>query len=145
MASGTSQPTTSWRRNNDAPQAQRTAEAKKAFEASLLDAGSNFDNDFQSRAKIIHANAKELDQQDKKVQKETKNLSKEADALDKFLAKQRKTMPSVESFETDIAKVEADLDMLDDLLNEMESGQTIEAGESSVTKGHAASTASGKD
>lgn len=131
------------RRANDAPQAQRTAEAKKAFEASLLDAGSALDNDFQSRAKIIHANAKQLDQQDQNVQRDTKNASKEADALDKYLAKQKKSMPSIESFEADIAKVEADLDMLDDLLAEMEPDQTgelsQEAGESTVAEEHGAS------
>ena len=120
MASRTSQTDSSWRRNNDASQSQRTAEARAAFEASLKSAGAGLDNDFQSRAKIIHANAKQLDQQDKKVQTGTKSLSKEADTLDKFLAKQKKTMPSADGFETDIAKVEADLDMLDGFLDDMD-------------------------
>ena len=127
MASTTSQADSSWRRNNEASQSQRTAEARAAFEASLKSAGADLDKDFQSQAKGIHANAKRLDEQDKKVQTGTKSLSKEADALDKFLAKQKKNMPSADGLEADIAKVEADLDMLDGLLDDMDADE-IETG-----------------
>ena len=123
MASATSQADSSWRRNNEASQTQRTAEARAAFEASLKSAGADLDKDFQSQARGIHANAKRLDEQDKKVQIGTKSLSKEADALDKFLAKQKKTMPSADGLEADIAKVEADLDMLDGLLDDMDADE----------------------
>ena len=120
MASSISQFTSSGQQRSPASQAQRTEEAKDAFTASLNDAGSTIDADLQSRAKAIHANADNLKKQDKNVQKEMKQLSKESDALDKFLKKNEKNMPQTDSFEDEIAKIEADLDMLDDTLREAE-------------------------
>lgn len=101
-------------------QEQRTQEAKEAFQAHLKSSGAAIDNELQERAKIIHANAKELDKQDKQVKKEIKQLNKEGDAMEKFLTKSKKAMPDIDSFEAEMAKIEADLDMFDEMLDDVE-------------------------
>ena len=101
-------------------QEQRTQEAKEAFQAHLKSSGAAIDNELQERAKIIHANAKELDKQDKQAKKHTKQLNKESDAMEKFLTKSRKAMPDIDSFEAEMARIEADLDMFDEMLDDVE-------------------------
>jgi hypothetical protein len=63
--------------------AQRTAEARTAFTASLHSAASNLGADLQSRAKNIHANAKALQKQQGDVEKEVKGLRRKNDELEK--------------------------------------------------------------
>lgn len=106
--------------NPPVSQEQRTVEAKEAFQASLKSTGSALDKELKTRAEIIHSNAKELDKQDKNLQKDTKQLSKEGDAVENFLAKSRKALPDMDSFESDIAKIEAELDMFDEMMDEVE-------------------------
>lgn len=63
--------------------AQRTAEARTAFTASLHSAASNLDADLQSRAKNIHANANALQKQQGDVEREVKGLRRKNDELEK--------------------------------------------------------------
>ncbi|RMZ83291.1 hypothetical protein DV738_g1255, partial [Chaetothyriales sp. CBS 135597] len=110
-----------------ASQAQRSKEAQAAFLASLKSEGSKIDAELQRRARDIHANAENLTKQDKKVQEGTKQLSKEGDALDKFLSKTEKQLPQTDAFEDEIARLEADLDLIDETLDEVDQGERSSA------------------
>ncbi|ETN45899.1 uncharacterized protein HMPREF1541_00080 [Cyphellophora europaea CBS 101466] len=102
---------------------QRTAEARAAFDASLASTGAAaLDNELHSRAKNIHDNAAHLDEQDRRVQKETKTLHGEGDALEKALGKAERALggESADGFEDEIRRIEAELDLLDDVLDEVE-------------------------
>ncbi|RMD42788.1 hypothetical protein DV735_g2378, partial [Chaetothyriales sp. CBS 134920] len=126
MASSTSQPALSGAQQqprHPASQVQRSREAQVAFLASLKSEGSKIDAELQRRARDIHANAENLTKQDNKVQEGTKQLSKEGDALDKFLGKTEKQLPQTDSFEDEIARLEADLDLIDETLDEVEQAE----------------------
>ena len=120
MSTGLSQRASTRLQDPPVSQEQRTQQAKEAFQASLKSTGASVDHELHARAKVIHANAQEIDKQDKKLQKDTKQLAKESDALDKFLAKSRNAMPNTDSFNEDIANLEAELDILDDMLDNVE-------------------------
>lgn len=66
-------------------QAQRTAEARAAFTASLNSVGSNLDTELQARAKNLHANAAALSKQEASVEKQTKELAKQNDQMQKLV------------------------------------------------------------
>lgn len=120
MSADLSQRASTRAQNPPVSQEQRTEEAKQAFKASLKSTGSALDKELKTRADIIHANAKELDKQDKALQKDTKQLTKDGDAIEKFLEKSRKALPDMDSMESDIARIEAELDMFDEMLDEVE-------------------------
>ncbi len=124
MSTNISQRESSRIQDKPVSQEQRTKEAKDAFLGALKSSGTALDNEFQARAKLIHANAKELEKQDKKVQKATKQTNKEADSIEKFLKKSRKTLPDIDSFEAEMARLEADLDMFDDMMDQVENRDT---------------------
>ncbi len=120
MSTDLSQRASSRIQNLPPSQEVRTQEAKEAFQASLRSSGTAINSELQERAKIIHANAKALDKQNKQVKKDTKQLNKESDAVEGFLAKSRKGMPDMDSFEADMAKIEAELDIFDEMLDDVE-------------------------
>ena len=107
-----------------ASQAQRTAEAKAAFTASLNMVGSNLDADLQSRARNIHANSKELNKQEQGVDKEIKKLSKQSDQMQKAVDQARsdlKEFDSLQNFEADLGKdLERDLRLIEETLRIVE-------------------------
>src|SRR5438128_1524987 len=100
-----------------ASQAQRTAEAKAAFTASLHSVGSSLDAELQSRARNIHANSKALSLQEQGVEKEIKKLSKQSDQMQKVIDKTKndlKEFDSLQTFEKDIgADLERDLMLIE--------------------------------
>ena len=107
-----------------ASQAQRTAEAKAAFTASLSVVGSNFDADLQSRARNIHANSKALSKQEQGVDKEIKKLSKQSDQMQKVVDKAKsdlKEFDCLQNFETDLGvDLERDLLLIEETLRIVE-------------------------
>jgi chromosome segregation ATPase len=107
-----------------ASQAQRTAEAKAAFTASLNAVGSNLDADLQSRARNIHANSKALNKQEQSVDKEIKKLSKQNDQMQKAVDKAKsdlKEFENVQNFETDLeADLERELMLIEETLRIVE-------------------------
>lgn len=109
-----------------ASQAQRTAEAKAAFTASLNSVGSNLDADLQSRARNIHANSNALTKQEQGVDKDIKQLSKQSDQMQKVVDKTKndlKEFDSLQNFETDLgADLERDLMMIEETLRIVEEG-----------------------
>jgi hypothetical protein len=118
-------------RTTDPPSSdQRTAEAKEAFIASLKSTGATLSKDLQTRAEIIHANAKNLDAQDAKLARDTKRLGKEGDAMEKFLDKVEggsgKGGFDLEGWVKDIETLERDLDFLDEVMDDVE-GRGVES------------------
>jgi carboxypeptidase C (cathepsin A) len=103
-----------------ASQAQRTAEAKAAFTASLNSVGSNLDADLQSRARNIHANSKALSKQEQSVDKEIKKLSKQSDQMQKVVDKTKSDLAefnSLQNFEAGLgADWERDLMLIEETL-----------------------------
>ncbi|KAL8718579.1 MAG: hypothetical protein Q9225_004309 [Loekoesia sp. 1 TL-2023] len=68
------------------PTPQQTAEARAAFTASLLSAGtSTVQSDLQTRAADLHANTAAIDKQEQELLKQTKNLGKESDKWQKVV------------------------------------------------------------
>lgn len=62
-----------------APTPQQVDEARTAFTASLLSAGtSTVQSDLQARAGDLHANAAAIDKQERDLLRETMNLGKES-------------------------------------------------------------------
>ena len=120
MSTDLSQRSSSRIQDDTAAQEQRTKEAKEAFLATLKDSGSKLDSELHTRAKLIHTDAQKLKKQDQQVQKSTKQLTKEGDGLEKFLSKSRKSLPDMDSFEADIAKLEEELDIFDEMMDKVE-------------------------
>ncbi|KAL8821618.1 MAG: hypothetical protein Q9223_000361 [Gallowayella weberi] len=72
--------------NSTAPTPQQVNEARTAFTASLLSAGtSTVQSDLQARAGDLHANAAAIDKQEQELLKETMNLGKESDKWQKLV------------------------------------------------------------
>ncbi|KAL8811343.1 MAG: hypothetical protein Q9200_001870 [Gallowayella weberi] len=72
--------------NSTAPTPQQVDEARTAFTASLLSAGtSTVQSDLQARAGDLHANAAAIDKQEQELLKETMNLGKESDKWQKLV------------------------------------------------------------
>ncbi|KAL8713108.1 MAG: hypothetical protein Q9220_002629 [cf. Caloplaca sp. 1 TL-2023] len=66
------------------PTPPQTAEARSAFTASLLSAGtSHVSHDLQTRARDLHANAAAIDKQEALLLQSTKDLGREGDKLQK--------------------------------------------------------------
>ncbi|KAL8801580.1 MAG: hypothetical protein Q9182_004366 [Xanthomendoza sp. 2 TL-2023] len=72
--------------NSTSPTPQQVDEARTAFTASLLSAGtSTVQSDLQARAGDLHANAAAIDRQEQELLKETMNLGKESDKWQKLV------------------------------------------------------------
>ena len=104
-------------------QAERTADARKAFLSSLGVAAKDVDVELQSRAKNIHGNAQSLTKQEKQVQEQTKDLAKQNAEMEKWLEKSNKKLAEFndllnfdaedEGFEDDLDDLEAMLDLME--------------------------------
>lgn len=92
----------------EATKAQRTAEAKAAFTASLTSAGSHLNAKFQSRAKDIHENSAALVKQEEDLGRDTATLEKQNDEMQKFLETTQKQLEDLDDAE--FSHVEDDLD-----------------------------------
>lgn len=110
------------RSQSQATTAQRTAEAKAAFTASLNSVGANLDSELQSRAKNIHSNEKALTKQEKDVEKESKQLSKQSDSIQKLLDKSKKDIQSFDEISNLMPDLEADLALIEETLRLAEEG-----------------------
>ncbi len=95
---------------------QRTADAKKAFNASLNSVGAKIDDELQVRAKDIHVNAKALTTQEDQLRKQTKGLARDGDSLEKMLEKARKEIQSLGDLDAIMEDLDADLDMIEETL-----------------------------
>jgi hypothetical protein len=126
-----------------ASSAQRTSEARTAFDASLRSVGtSTLDSELQLRAKDIHKNALLLDKQDRAVNDSTGALEKQGDGLESLLEDTRgelkglaargkgnsnelgdaegKEGTAADDFEEEMRRIEADLDLLDEAMDDIE-------------------------
>lgn len=106
------------------PSAQRTAEARAAFVASLQAVGQSLSTDLHSRARTIHENAKALSEQEKKLAKSTKQLQKETAQLERFVEKSSKggkgPMSEFDDLEGLLGGLEGELDVLERTLGFVE-------------------------
>ncbi|KAL6249894.1 hypothetical protein RBB50_003750 [Rhinocladiella similis] len=99
-----------------ASSAQRTAEAKRAFTASLTAAGTSIDAELEARAKTIHSNAKALLEQEDQLRKQTTAVAKDADSLEKLLKKTKHTVDSLGDLDSMLADLEADMVTMEETL-----------------------------
>jgi hypothetical protein len=116
------------------PSAQRTAEARDAFTASLTNVGASLSAELTSRARTIHENNRALEAQEKKLKQSTKALAKETDALEKFLRKSDKggkgALSEFDDLDGLLGGLEGELDFLDGVLEEVEGEIGVQEGES---------------
>lgn len=94
--------------------AQRTAEAKAAFTASLNSVGSNLDSDLRARAATIHENASALEKQQDDLQRSTKELSKQNDSWQKVADMGREGLKEVGDVQNWAELIERDLLVLEE-------------------------------
>lgn len=120
MSTASSQVSPSEPRRPQASSAQRTAEAKAAFTASLKSVGANIDSELQARAKNIHAMDQSLSKQEKDLQKDTKKLSKQSDEMQKFLDKSNKQFASFDDLGSLHEGLDADLGDIEEMLRALE-------------------------
>ncbi|KIW15175.1 hypothetical protein PV08_05220 [Exophiala spinifera] len=99
-----------------ASSAQRTAEAKRAFTASLVAAGTSIDAELEARAKNIHSNAKALSEQEDQLRKKTIAVARDADSLEKLLKKTKPAVDSLGDLDTMLADLEADMATMEETL-----------------------------
>ncbi|KIX07489.1 uncharacterized protein Z518_02142 [Rhinocladiella mackenziei CBS 650.93] len=118
-----SQPAASASHRSPASTAQRTAEAKDAFTASLNSVGASIDAELHARAKNIHANAKALNKQENDLRQDTKSLSKENDSLQKLLDKTKKEVQGFGELNSVMANLDADMAMIEETLRLAEEGE----------------------
>ena len=115
------------------PSAQRTAEARDAFTASLTNVGASLSAELTSRARTIHENSRALEAQEKKLKQSTKALAKETDALEKFLRKSDKggkgALSEFDDLEGLLGGLEGELDFLDGVLEEVEGEIGVQEGD----------------
>ena len=100
--------------------ARRTAEARTAFTASLTSVGSNLSADLESRAKIIHENARNLSKQEAELAKNTKLLAKENEQMERTLERTRRDLDALGDLQGSAEGIERDLAMLESMLEEIE-------------------------
>lgn len=110
-------------------QAERTADARKAFLNSLGVASSEVDAELKSRAKTIYANEEAVSNQDLELQKQTKQLAKENGDAEKWLGKIKQKLAEfdnwahlTEDLEDDLEDLEAMLDMMEQQDKQGEAG-----------------------
>lgn len=108
---------------NQPSQAERTADARKAFLNSLGVASSEVDAELKARAKTIYANQEAVSKQDTELQKQTKQLAKENTETEKWLSKSKQKLTEFDDWKDIGNGLEDDLDDLEamlDLLEEQE-------------------------
>jgi hypothetical protein len=105
-------------------QAQRTREAREAFEASVRSVGKTLDADLQARAANIHSNAKELSKQEKALEKDIKKLSKQSDTMGKTVEKMGRDLKlaEVDDMGDILGNLEKDLAIIEETLRLAEEG-----------------------
>ncbi|KAI4177482.1 MAG: hypothetical protein Q9188_001707 [Gyalolechia gomerana] len=99
------------------PTPQQTAEARAAFSASLLSAGtSTVQSDLQARASDLHANSAAIDKQEQELLKQTKNLSKESDKWQKVVDDGARGVKETGDVQNWAEMLERDLCVLEDTM-----------------------------
>lgn len=105
------------------PTPQQTAEARTAFTASLLSAGtSTVQSDLQNRATDIHANAAAIDKQEQELLRQTKNLGKESDKWQKVVDDGARGVKETGDVQNWAEMLERDLCVLEDVMGMVEEG-----------------------
>ncbi|KAL9603182.1 MAG: hypothetical protein Q9219_001385 [cf. Caloplaca sp. 3 TL-2023] len=96
---------------------QQTAEARAAFTASLLSAGtSTVQSDLQARATDLHANSAAIDKQEQELLKQTKNLGKESDKWQKVVDDGARGVKETGDVQNWAEMLERDLCVLEDTM-----------------------------
>lgn len=114
-------------------QAERTADARKAFISSLGVAAKEVDNDLQSRGKTIHENAQSLTKQEKQLAVETQQMAKQNQEMEKWLQKSQKKLQEFDDLmDLNTDGLEDDLDDLEAMLDGMEEGRAEESAANDV-------------
>ena len=109
--------------NTTSPSPQQTAEARAAFTASLLSAGtSTVQSDLQNRATNLHANAAAIDKQEQELLKQTKNLGKESDKWQKVVDDGARGVKETGDVQNWAEMLERDLCVLEDVMDMAEDG-----------------------
>ncbi|KAI4251548.1 MAG: hypothetical protein LQ352_004784 [Teloschistes flavicans] len=99
------------------PDRRQTTEAREAFTASLLSAGtSTVQSDLQNRATDLHANAAAIDRQEQELLKQTKNLGKESDKWQKVLDDGARGVKETGDVQNWAEMLERDLCVLEDTI-----------------------------
>ncbi|KAL8736501.1 MAG: hypothetical protein Q9166_000293 [cf. Caloplaca sp. 2 TL-2023] len=107
------------------PTAQQVDEARTAFTASLLSAGtSTVQSDLQARAGDLHANAAAIDKQEQELLKETKNLGKGSDKWQKLVDDGVRGVKETGDVQNWAEMLERDLCVLEDTMAMTEEGGT---------------------
>ncbi|KAI4095171.1 MAG: hypothetical protein LQ339_007331 [Xanthoria mediterranea] len=108
-----------------APSPQQVDEARTAFTASLLSAGtSTVQSDLQARAGDLHANAAAIDKQEQELLKETKNLGNESDKWQKLVDDGARGVKETGDVQNWAEMLERDLCVLEDTMAMTEEGGT---------------------
>ncbi|KAL8789483.1 MAG: hypothetical protein Q9213_001096 [Squamulea squamosa] len=108
-----------------APSPQQVDEARTAFTASLLSAGtSTVQSDLQARASDIHANAAAIDKQEQELLKETMNLGRESKKWQKVVDDGAKGVKETGDVQNWAEMLERDLCVLEDTMAMAEEGGT---------------------
>ncbi|KAL9033795.1 MAG: hypothetical protein Q9180_005759, partial [Flavoplaca navasiana] len=106
-----------------APTPQQVDEARTAFTASLLSAGtSTVQSDLQARAGDLHANAAAIDKQEQELLKETKNLGKESAKWQKLADDGARGVKETGDVQNWAEMLERDLCVLEDTMAMAEEG-----------------------
>ena len=107
------------------PDAQQTAEARSAFTASLLSAGtSTVQSDLSSRATDFHANTAAIDKQEQELLKSIKGLGKESDKWQKVADEGARGVKETGDVQNWAEMLERDLCVLEDVMGMVEDGET---------------------
>lgn len=109
-------------------QAQRTAEARLAFTASLNSVGSNLDADLQARARDLHKNSASLSKQEADLQKNTAELVKQSDQAQKLIDQTRDGLKEIGDVQNWAEMLERDLLVLEETMRLAEEGHGVENG-----------------
>ncbi|GAD92420.1 hypothetical protein CPC735_068470 [Paecilomyces variotii No. 5] len=96
--------------------AQRTAEARTAFTASLNSVGSNLDAELRSRAANLHSNAAALNKQENELQRATAGLAKQNDQWQKVADQAREGLKEIGDVQNWAELIERDLLIVEETL-----------------------------
>lgn len=121
------------------PTHPQTAEARAAFTASLLSAGtSTVESDLKSRAGDLHANTATIDKQEQALLKETKNLGREGDKWQKVVDDGARGVKETGDVQNWAEMLERDLCVLEDTMAmvDEEAGNVNQAGSHGLANGH---------
>lgn len=110
---------------SDSSRAQE--EARAAVLASLESAGSNYDSQFQRRAKDIHSNARNIAKQEDEVKKQAAALAKESAKWQKELDQATKGVKEFGDVQNWAEMMERDLLVLEETLRLAEGRDRVES------------------